>query len=226
MQMKKDVDNDVVKLKLSPFSLRDHAKIWFSLLPRHSIDSWNKCKDAFINKYFAPAKIISLRTQIMNFKKLEHEHVAQSWERMKMMLRNFPTHGLNLWMIIQKIYAGLNFVSRNLLDSAAGGTFMKITLGETTKLLDNILANYSQWHTERASSSKKVHAIEEISVLSGKIDKLMKLFASKSVPIDPNDMPLSTLVENNNESMDVNFVGRNNFGNNAYRGNFNPRPFP
>ena len=54
----------------------------------------------------------------------------------------------------------------------------------------------------------------------------MKLFASKSAPIDPNDMPLSTLIENNNESLDVNFVGRNNFGNNAYRGNFNPRPYP
>ena len=26
--------------------------------------------------------------------------------------------------------------------------------------------------------------------------------------------------------MDVNFVGRNNFGNNTYRGNFYPRPFP
>ena len=39
-------------------------------------------------------------------------------------------------------------------------------------------------------------------------------------------MPLSTLIENNNESMDVNFVGRNNFGNNAYRGNFIPRPYP
>ena len=26
--------------------------------------------------------------------------------------------------------------------------------------------------------------------------------------------------------MDVNFFGRNNFGINAYRGNFNPRPFP
>ena len=33
-------------------------------------------------------------------------------------------------------------------------------------------------------------------------------------------------LDNNNESLDVNFVGRNNFGNNAYRGNFNPRPFP
>ena len=90
----------------------------------------------------------------MNFKQLDHEHVAQSWERMKLMLRNCPTHGLNLWMIIQNFYAGLNFASRNLLDSAAGGTFMEITLGDATKLLDNIMANYSQWHTERSSSKK------------------------------------------------------------------------
>ena len=101
---------------------------------------------------------------------------------------------------------------------------MEITLGEATKLLDNIMVNYSQWHTER-STRKKVHAIEEINVLSGKMDELMKLFANKSAPIDPNDMPLSTFIENNNESMDVNFVGRNNFGNNAYRGKFNPRPY-
>ena len=68
--------------------------------------------------------------------------------------------------------------------------------------------------------------IEEINVLSGKMDELMKLFANKSVSSGPNDIPLSTLIENNNESMDVNFVGRNNYGNNAYRGNFNSRSFP
>ena len=118
------------------------------------------------------------------------------------MIRNFPTHGLNLQMIIQKFYVGLNFASRNLLDSAAGGTFMEITLGEDTKFLDNIMVNYSQQHTER-STSKKVHAIEEINVLSGKMDELMKLFANKSVASDPNDMPLSTLIENNKESTDV-----------------------
>ena len=65
---------------------------------------------------------------------------------------------------------------------------MEITLGDATKLLDNIMANYSQWHTKR-SSSKKVHAIEEINVLSGKMDELMKLFANKSFSSDPNDMP-------------------------------------
>ena len=40
------------------------------------------------------------------------------------------------------------------------------------------------------------------------MDELMKLFASKSAPTDPNDIPLSSLIGNNNESMDVNFVGR------------------
>ena len=71
-----------------------------------------------------------------------------------------------------------------------------------------------------------MHAIEEINVLSEKMDELMKMFAPKNTPLDPNDMPLSTLIENNNESMDVNFVGRNSFGNNAHRGSFNPRPYP
>ena len=41
---------------------------------------------------------------------------------------------------------------------------MEIMLGDATKLLDNIMANYSQWHTKR-SSSKKVHSIEEINDL-------------------------------------------------------------
>ena len=118
---------------------------------------------------------------------------------------------------------GLNFVSRNLLDSAAGGTFMEINLGEATKLLDNIMANYSQWHTKRAPSSKKVNSVEEISSLSEKVDALMKLVANKSAPID---VPLSTLIEQNSDAVDVNFISRNNFNNNAYRGNFNPRPFP
>ena len=82
-------------------------------------------------------------------------------------------------MIIQNYYAGLHFVSRNILDSANGGAFMEITLAKATKLLDNIMANYSQWHTERAPTSKKINSVEEISTLSEKVDALMKLVANK-----------------------------------------------
>src|ERR1041385_1833365 len=114
----------LLSLIFFPFSLRDEAKIWFQSLPRNSIDSWDKCKDAFIGKYYPPAKIIQLRSFIMNFKQLYNEHIAQAWEHMKSLVKNFPTHGLTNWMVIQTFYAGLNFTSRNLLDSAAGGTFM------------------------------------------------------------------------------------------------------
>ena len=34
MQKKKDVDIDIVKLKLFPFSLRDRAKVWVSSFPK------------------------------------------------------------------------------------------------------------------------------------------------------------------------------------------------
>ena len=54
----------------------------------------------------------------------------------------------------------------------------------------------------------------------------MKLVANKNAPIDFNDVPLSTLIEQNGDPIDVNFVLRNNFNNNAYRGNFNHMPFP
>src|SRR5215216_2820350 len=103
---------------------------------------------------------------------------------------------------------------------------MEINLGEATKLLDNIMGNYSQWHIERAPTSKKVNSVEEINSLSEKVDALMKLVSNKNAPIDLNDVPLSTLIEQNIDAIDVNFVSRNNFNNNAYRGNFNPRPFP
>jgi hypothetical protein len=68
MQKYKDVDGDIIKLKLFPFSLRGRAKDWLLSLARNSIDSWVKCKDAFIGKYYPPAKIISLRSDIMQFK--------------------------------------------------------------------------------------------------------------------------------------------------------------
>src|SRR3954468_24557103 len=50
---------------------------------------------------------------------------------------------------------------------------------------------------------------------------------TKKAPIYPHDVPLNSLVSQ--EQVDVNFISRNNFNNNAYMSNFgknNPRPFP
>src|SRR3954469_9491906 len=161
----------------------------------------------------------------MNFKQLDNEHIAEDWERMKMLVKNCPTHGLTTWMVILTFYAGLNFTSRNLLDSAAGGTFMSTTLGAATKLLDEMMLNYSQWNTERSPTGKKVNSVEEISSLNEKVDLIISLL-TKQARIDPHDVPLNSSVAQ--EQVDVNFISRKNFNNNAYRSNFgnnNPRPF-
>jgi hypothetical protein len=78
MQKYKDVVCNIIKLKLFTFSLRGRAKDWLLSLPRNSIDSWDKCNDAFIEKYYPPAKIIALRSDIIKLRQFDNEHIAQA----------------------------------------------------------------------------------------------------------------------------------------------------
>src|SRR3954454_12925473 len=126
---------------------------------------------------------------------------------MKSLVKNCPTHGLTTWMAILNFYAGLNFTSQNLLDSAAGGTFMSTTLGAATKLLDKMMLNYSQWHTERSPTGKKVNFVEAISSVNEKVDLIMSLL-TKQAPMDLKDGPLKSLVAK--EQVEVNLDSRNN----------------
>ena len=73
-----------------------------------------------------------------------------------------------------------------------------------------------------------MNSVEDISSLNENVDLIMSLL-TKQVPVDPRDVPLNSLVAQEKEQIDVNFISRNNFNNNAYRinfGNNNPRPFP
>ena len=73
---------------------------------------------------------------------------------------------------------------------------MSTTLGAATKLLDEMMLKYSQWHTERSPTGKKVNYVEEIPSLNEKIDLIMYLLTNQD-PIDPHDVPLNSLVAQN-----------------------------
>ena len=70
---------------------------------------------------------------------------------------------------------------------------MSTTLGAATKLLEEMMLNYSQWHTKRAPTGKKVNSVEDISSLNEKVDLIMSLL-TKQPSIDPQDVPLNSLV--------------------------------
>ena len=50
------------------------------------------------------------------------------------------------WLIIHLFYNALNLVSKSMLDTTAGGTFMGKKITEAKQLLDNMQHNHAQWH--------------------------------------------------------------------------------
>jgi hypothetical protein len=98
-----------------------------------------------------------------------------------------------------------------------------------TKLLDNIYVPYLRRRNKASrQQGKKVNSVEETSSLSDKIDAIMLILSNDRTHVDPNNVPLASLVSQE-EHVDVNFIRNNNFNNNAYRNNFasnNYRPYP
>ena len=80
---------------------------------------------------------------------------------------------------------------------------MSTTVGPATKLLNEMMLNYSQWHTKRSPTGKKVNSVKEISSLNEKVDLIMYLL-TKQAPIDPHDVPLISLVAQ--EQVDAKFI--------------------
>ena len=65
--------------------------------------------------------------------------------------------------------------------------------------------------TERAPQGKKVNSIEETSSFSDKIDVIISMLVNGKAHIDPNHVPLASLVAQEDQ-VDVNFIRNNNFG--------------
>ena len=50
-----EVNPNIIKMQLFPFSLRDVAANWFDLMPYGSVDSWEELVEAFMERFFPPS---------------------------------------------------------------------------------------------------------------------------------------------------------------------------
>ncbi|KAK8560184.1 hypothetical protein V6N13_061225 [Hibiscus sabdariffa] len=62
------VSNDVLKLKLFPYSLRDKAKAWLNNLPPGSFQSWTELCRSFLAKFSYNNMTDKLRNEITSFR--------------------------------------------------------------------------------------------------------------------------------------------------------------
>jgi hypothetical protein len=85
-----------------------------------------------------------------------------------------PHHDMEEWFIIQSFYHGLIHSAQEHIDDAAGGSFFTLNIEEAHKLVEKMASNQS-WDEEHTQTrTRKVHQLEELDMLTAKIDLLMK----------------------------------------------------
>jgi hypothetical protein len=73
------VDQDVVRLRLFPFSLLGKANKWF-YTNREVVSTWEKCSNAFLVKFFPLGKTKALQNKTSSFQQLTDKTIIEVWE--------------------------------------------------------------------------------------------------------------------------------------------------
>ncbi|CAL8993098.1 unnamed protein product [Prunus brigantina] len=81
------LDDEQIKMRLFPFSLKDKAKSWLYSLPNASIHTWEELSNKFLQKFFPAQKTNKIRQEILRFTQKEGEAFHECWERYKEMIR-------------------------------------------------------------------------------------------------------------------------------------------
>ncbi|GJX33764.1 reverse transcriptase domain-containing protein [Tanacetum coccineum] len=124
----RDTENEVVRLMMFPLSLTREAKTWLDELNEGTIETWDELQTAFISRFFPPALFDRLLGEIRAFSQHENESLTDAWLRMKEMLRNCHGHNLSKGNIIKIFYHGLNEITQEVLNAAAGARMDAMTI--------------------------------------------------------------------------------------------------
>jgi len=145
---------------------------------------------AFLARFFPPSKTAQLRAMLYRFTQKDGESLYDAWERIKEMLKLFPYHGIEKWLIVHTFYNGLSYTTKMTVDAAVGGALMNKNYTEAHALIEDMAQNHYQWTIERSitdsSPFKKEVGINEISSLdhlSTKVDAVFQKLDKMSVSV-------------------------------------------
>ncbi|KAL4302615.1 hypothetical protein GQ457_10G009080 [Hibiscus cannabinus] len=147
------VSNDVFKLKLFPYSLRDKAKTWLNNLQPGSLQSWTQLCRCFLAKFSYTNMTDHLRNQITSFWQEDDETMHEAWERYRDLFRRCPMHGLSEWTQVSIFYNYVNTPTRMMLD--ANGILLDKRPRESLEILDKLAQNDYQHPTSRRRNTRR-----------------------------------------------------------------------
>src|SRR3954467_4060766 len=134
-------NEEAKKLRMFPFTLAEEAEEWFYSLPAGNITSWEEMEKAFLNEYFPASVFLRKRYEILNFKQKEGEPLGDAYKRFKRILVACPTHNMDHTEQMQVFVNGLRIKTKQLIDTAVGGSTNFTTATGIKKIIEAIAAN-------------------------------------------------------------------------------------
>ncbi|GKE61552.1 hypothetical protein Tco_1511919, partial [Tanacetum coccineum] len=114
---------------------------------------------------------------------LPNESLFEAWEHYKLLIDGCPNHNMLPVTQIDTFYNGLTLRHRDIINAAAGGTFIKRRPEECYDLIEKMTAYNNDWDTlaQRGESSRSITSSSpEIAALTQQIAKMNKNFLRMS----------------------------------------------
>ncbi|KAK8662707.1 hypothetical protein V6N13_024598 [Hibiscus sabdariffa] len=170
------VSNDVLKLKLFPYSLRDKAKAWLNNLPPGSLQSWTELCHSFLAKFSYTNMTDNLRNHITSFRQEDDKAMHEAWERYRDLFRRYPMHGLPEWTQVSIFYNSVNTPTRMMLDASANGTLLDKPPRESLEILEKVAQNdYQHPTTQRGNTRRGTAQLDSSDIILAQISALTNM---------------------------------------------------
>jgi len=114
------------------------ATKWLTDLPRNSITSWEELTNAFYVRFLAPSKMVTLRDNIQNFKRVDGEPIHETWLMFQKLLLQCPTRGLPNNVLLQYFYHSLDSVNKGVADQLVREGIMQQPFEKASTLIDEM----------------------------------------------------------------------------------------
>ena len=177
------VKQEVIKLQLFPFSLRDVAATWFDSFPVGSMNTWEELVEAYMSIFFPPALIVERRGEIIVFKQGEEESLYNAWERFKRLLKICPMHKIDLTTQMDIFYHVMNYASKGIIDASCCGAFKRRNAEEARQLIEDLAKCNDKAPSEASGSSSRLRGsgligLDRMTAIEAKLDAIMNKLGS------------------------------------------------
>ncbi|KAL4311370.1 hypothetical protein GQ457_01G014760 [Hibiscus cannabinus] len=174
------VNEDVLRLKLFPYLVRDRARLWFNSIPSGSVESWDDLCRNFLIRYSS-----TVMNDITSFRQTDDESMYEAWDRYKEFFRKCPMHGFNEWTKVIMFYNKVNGPTRMMLDASANDTLLDKSWEEATEILDRLANNDYQFPSTRRGMARRnstTYELEPIDAISTQLAALTNMVKNLQRP--------------------------------------------